>query len=117
MINNEDVTIKIMGDEIIYNGKLYKYVRETDEEFVGRTEIAKMAGFWTKRNGKKVPNTSNLYDTSYWAPIYFPNFEIEKAAKGAKPWKRREVRAWLNIDPSERKAMYIKYLKEKEDEE
>lgn len=116
MLENKKETLELSEEQIIWNGRLYRYVRESDEEYIGRTEIAKMAGFWTMRNGKKVPNTSNLYDTSYWAPIYFPNFEIEKAAKGAKPWKRKEVRAWLSIEPWKRKEMYIKYMEEKKDE-
>lgn len=114
--NKKMETLTLSENEIIWNGRVYRYAKDEGEEYVGRTEIAKMEGLWTKRNGKPIPNVSNMYETSRWGAIHFPNFEIEKAAHGAKPWKRREVRAWLNIPPEKRKEMYVEYMKEKEDE-
>ena len=112
---NEELIIKIDGDVIELNGIPYKRMRESDEEYVGRSEIARMAGFKRMKGDKEVPNTSNLYPHKKWAPIYFPNFEIEKAGKGKKPWKRKEVRAWLDIPVKKRREMYEEYIKEKND--
>lgn len=95
--------IEITDKRIVVDGKVYELAVNGDKEPCGREEIAEMLGY---RLSDGSVNVNNLYRNNPSAVYAFPNFEIEKAAKGAKPWTRAEVRAWLSIPLWERKKMY-----------
>lgn len=105
--------IKISDKEVVVDGRVYVFKLDHENEFCGRREIAEMLGY---RKADGSPNCSNLYRNTPNAVLQFPNFEIEKAERGEKPWRRREVRAWLSIPLWERKRMY-KETKDEADEQ
>ncbi len=97
------------GDEIIVNGdRIYKYKENRLEQMCGRHEIAEYLGY--SCNGKV--NMSNLYSNTKKAILQFPNFEMEKARNGEKPWTRRQMEAWLSIPLKKREQMYKESLDE-----
>lgn len=101
--------IEISEKSVTVDGVRYDRVADQDKEMCGRFEIAEMLGYRHK-DGK--PNLNNLWKNNKRAVYQFPNFEIEKAEGGAKPWTRAEVRAWLSIPMWKRREMY----KETQDE-
>ena len=102
-------SIEFNDNEVVVNKDMvFIYKENRLEQMCGRREIAEYLNY--SCNGHT--NTSNLYRNNPNAPLYFPNFEIEKADGGVKPWTRREMEAWLNIPISKRRQMY----KESKDE-
>lgn len=91
------------GTEVVINGdRVYKYKENRLEQMCGRREIAEYLDYHC--NGKI--NVTNLYRNNKNAVLQFPNFEIEKAEGGEKPWTRREMEAWLSIPLNKRRQMY-----------
>lgn len=103
------MTIEINDKNVVIDGKTYVYKPDAEKEPCGRFEIAEMLGY---RFSDGSVNMNNLYKSNPSAVYAFPNFEIEKAANGAKPWTRSEVKAWLSIPLWERKKMYKETLNE-----
>ncbi len=103
------IKLEIDENTITYNGAVYTRCVDYDSQKCGRTEIAEMCGFF---HSDGTPNVNNLYPTNSKARYCFPNFEIEKANKGAKPWTRKEVREWLSIPLKDRERMYKETLDE-----
>ncbi len=101
------MNIEITEKVVHVDGKTYVLKPDYDKEPCGRTEIAEMLGY---RFSDGTINENNLYKSNPSAVYAFPNFEMEKAARGAKPWTRSEVKAWLSIPLWERKKMYRESL-------
>lgn len=96
------MNIEINENTVKIDGRTYQLI-SSDYDMCGRKEIAEMCGF---RHSTGEVNTSNLYANNKNAPLFFPNFEIEKAKGKEKPWRRKEVEAWLSIPLWKRKKMW-----------
>lgn len=96
------MNIEINGDEVIIDGAVYRLDRSS-QEFWGRKEIAQYLNY-TRSDGHV--NLSNMYSDCPRNRILFPQFAMELANRGAKPWTKRQCIDWLSIPKKERLRMY-----------
>ena len=96
------MNIVINADYVEIDGVKYQRVADSNEMW-GMKEIAEYLGYFHS-NGK--PNTNNLYRNVMEENIKFPYFQKQKAMKGRKPWKKKEVIDWLSIPIAKRREMY-----------